>query len=172
MIGFLLGLAYTNAGEWLLHKHVLHRLGRNPRSFWRYHWLHHGEARRNQMRDPVYRQSVWGWHAHGKEALSLAALAAAHLPLLPVAPGFTAAVWYGALNYYVKHRRAHLDPAWGHAHLPWHEDHHLGPSPEANYCVTRPWFDIVMGTRVTGQARPPQRHRGRAPQSRPSPAGV
>ena len=32
-------------------------------------------------------------------------------------------------------------------HLPWHYDHHMGPNQEANWCVTRPWFDYVMGTR-------------------------
>ncbi len=148
MLGVVVGLAYSNVGEWLLHKHVLHGLGRNPRSFWRYHWYHHGAARRNDMRDPLYTGSAWRWNAHGKEALSLAVLALAHLPLLPVAPWFTATVCYGALDYYRKHRRAHLDPAWARAHLPWHVDHHLGPSPEANYCVTRPWFDLLVGTRV------------------------
>jgi sterol desaturase/sphingolipid hydroxylase (fatty acid hydroxylase superfamily) len=150
MIGVLVGMAYTNVGEWLLHKYVLHRLGRNPKSFWRYHWYHHGEARRNEMRDPLYEGSPWAWNAHGKEALSLAALAAAHLPLFPVAPGFTATVCYGALDYYRKHRRAHLDPAWARAHLPWHVDHHMGADPEANFCVTRPWFDRLAGTRVPG----------------------
>jgi hypothetical protein len=149
MIGFPLGLLYANAGEWVLHKYVLHRLGRRPGSFWRYHWLHHGEARRNDMRDPNYQQSVFGWHAHGKEATSLVVLALAHAPLWPVAPWFTAATWYGALDYYLKHRRAHTDPAWARTHLPWHVDHHMGPSPEANYCVTRPWFDHLVGTRQT-----------------------
>jgi len=147
MIGFPLGLAYANAGEWLLHKYVLHRLGKQPTSFWRYHWQHHGEARRNDMRDANYQQSAFGWHAHGKEALSLAAIAVAHAPLLAVAPWFTAAVWYSVLSYYRRHKHAHLDPAWARAHLPWHVDHHMGPDPEANYCVTEPWFDLLVGTR-------------------------
>ena len=31
--------------------------------------------------------------------------------------------------------------------FPWHYDHHMGPNQNANWCVTRPWMDIVMGTR-------------------------
>jgi hypothetical protein len=23
----------------------------------------------------------------------------------------------------------------------------MGPNQEANWCVTRPWFDVIMGTR-------------------------
>ena len=74
-------------------------------------------------------------------------LGALHLPLLPVAPWFTATALYCAYNYYRKHKRAHLDPAWAAAHLSWHVDHHMGDNPEANYCVTQPWFDHLVGTR-------------------------
>ena len=74
-------------------------------------------------------------------------LAAAHLPLLPIAPFFTAAVWYSAIRYHRVHKRGHLDPNRARTHLPWHYDHHMGPNQEANWCVTRPWFDYVMGTR-------------------------
>ena len=113
MIGFPLGLLYSNAGEWFIHKHVLHGLGKNKNSFWSYHWHeHHRDARRNGHLDPSYQRSVFGWHAQGKEALGVVGLALAHLPLLPVAPFFTAAVWYSAWRYYRVHKRAHLDPAW------------------------------------------------------------
>jgi len=65
MIGFPLGLLYSNAGEWFIHRYVLHGLRRNKRSLWSFHW----------------------------------------------------------------------------------HDHHMGPNQEANWCVTQPWFDYVMGTR-------------------------
>ena len=147
MIGIPLGLLYANAGEWVLHKYVLHRLARRRGSFWKYHWEHHGLARKHGYVDPDYERSVFGWHAQGKEAFSLAAIAAAHLPLLPVAPLFTATVLYSAYDYYRVHKRGHLDPGWAREHLPWHVDHHMDKDPEANYCVTRPLFDKVMGTR-------------------------
>jgi sterol desaturase/sphingolipid hydroxylase (fatty acid hydroxylase superfamily) len=56
-------------------------------------------------------------------------------------------VIYGLVDYYRKHKRAHLDPAWAREHLPWHYDHHMAPDQDANWCVTHPFFDHVMGTR-------------------------
>ena len=40
-----------------------------------------------------------------------------------------------------------MDPEWARENLPWHYDHHMGPNQDANWCVTRPWFDDLMGTR-------------------------
>jgi hypothetical protein len=144
----VLGILYSNAGEWAIHKYVLHGLGRRKSSFWSYHWHeHHRNARKTGHRDPDYERSVFGWHAQGKEALGLVAIALAHLPLLPVAPFFTLAVEWSALHYYRVHKRAHCDPEWAREHLPWHYDHHMGPNQDANWCVSWPWFDWVMGTR-------------------------
>jgi sterol desaturase/sphingolipid hydroxylase (fatty acid hydroxylase superfamily) len=70
------------------------------------------------------------------------------LPLWPVAPFFCAAVWLSAYHYYRVHKKAHLDPAWAKAHVPWHYDHHMGPNQHANWCVTIPLMDHLMGTRV------------------------
>ncbi|MEI8256046.1 MAG: hypothetical protein WCJ30_10280 [Deltaproteobacteria bacterium] len=147
MIGLPLGLLYANAGEWLLHKHVLHGLGKHKGSFWSFHWHeHHRAARRNGNHDESYEHTPWEWNARGKELASLAGLGLAHLPLLPVAPGFTGAVWFSLWRYYSVHKRAHLDLAWAREHLPWHMDHHLGPDQDANWCVTWPFFDMLMGT--------------------------
>ena len=151
MIGIPIGLLYSNLGEWLIHKYVLHGLGRNKRSFWSFHWhAHHRASRKSGMYDAAYASSLWGggWNAQAKEALSIFLMGVAHAPLLPVAPFFTATVWYSMLRYYRVHQRAHLDPAWAEAHLPWHVDHHLGANQDANWCVTRPWFDDWLGTRV------------------------
>ena len=148
MIGIPLGLLYANAIEWLVHKHVLHGLGKDKRSFWAFHWFeHHGNVRRHQHRDPTYERSLLGWHAQSKEALALALGAAAHLPLLPMAPFFTLTVGWSAVDYYRKHKRSHQDPEWARQHLPWHYDHHMGPNQDANWGVTHAWFDHLMGTR-------------------------
>lgn len=149
MLGFPLGLLVANAGEWLIHKHVLHGLGKKKRNFWSFHWHeHHRNARLHDQRDPSYERSLFGWHAQGKEALAVAGLALASTPLLAVSPGFTAAIWFSAWNYHRVHKKAHLDPQWARDHLPWHVDHHVGPNQDANWCVTHPLFDHVMGTRV------------------------
>jgi len=150
MIGIPLGLLYSNMSEWVIHKYVLHGLGQNKkRPLWSFHWHeHHKNARMNEQRDPNYTKPPFKeWNAQSKELLGLVGLAAVHLPLLPVAPFFTLTVWYCGINYYRVHKRSHLDPEWGKKHVPWHVDHHMGPDQNTNWCVTKPWFDHVMGTR-------------------------
>ncbi len=147
-LGIALGIAVANAAEWLLHRYVLHGRGRRKGSFWNFHYFeHHRAARRAEGHDPAYEQSPFGWHAQGKEALGLVALVVPVLAIVPFAPFFSATLIWSGFDYYRKHRRAHLDPAWARRHLPWHYDHHMGPDQDANWCVTYPWFDQIMGTR-------------------------
>lgn len=149
MFGIALGLAAANATEWVFHKYVLHGLGKNPDSFWSFHWHeHHRAARKHGHVDEAYRTGLLKWNGQTKEALALGVSAVAVAPLFPVAPFFVGTLWYSVANYYRKHRRSHLDPSWAREHLPWHYDHHMGPEPHKNWCVTRPWMDVVMGTRV------------------------
>lgn len=148
MIGIPVGLLTANAVEWVVHKHVLHGLGRNKASFWAFHWHdHHRTVRKNDHYDPIYERPFWKQAPTLKEAVGIAGMAATAVPLLPVAPFFTLTLWYSGWNYYRKHKKAHLDLDWAKTHLPWHYDHHMGPDQNANWCVTRPWFDHVMGTR-------------------------
>jgi sterol desaturase/sphingolipid hydroxylase (fatty acid hydroxylase superfamily) len=156
MIGIPIGLALSNITEWAVHKYVLHGLGKDRTSWWAFHWHeHHGKVRRSGGRDPDYEAPFWALSPRRREALALAVVGLAHVPLLPVAPFFTATVWWRGLRYYQLHKRAHLDVAWSRAHLPWHYDHHMGPDQDRNWCVTHPWFDEVMGTRApyAGTAR-------------------
>lgn len=148
MLGIPIALFTSNAAEWLVHRYVLHGLGRRRGSFWSFHWHeHHRNARRFQMRDPDYERSPLGAHAQGKELLGLLGFAAAVAPLWSVAPWFVVTSWYCTARYYQLHRRAHRDPEWAREHLPWHYDHHMGRDQDANWCVTRPWFDLLAGTR-------------------------
>ena len=175
MIGIPLGLLTANASEWLFHKYVLHGLGKQKQSFWRFHWHdHHRASRRNAFLDGDYRDSLFQLNAQSKEALVLTMSAMGVLPLLPLAPFFTATLWYSAVNYYRVHKRSHLDPEWAKVNLPWHYDHHMGPDQEANWCVTKPWFDLLMGTRkpylgtaraARDEARSVERRRRRAQRS-------
>ncbi len=148
MIGIPLGLFAANATEWAMHKYVLHGAGKKKGSFWSFHWHdHHKNSRRGDMDDPMYRESVVGWHAQGKEAAAMAVAGVALAPLLPIAPFFVGTLYYSGINYYRKHKRSHLDPEWARENLPWHYDHHMGPDQDANWCVTHPFFDHLMGTR-------------------------
>src|SRR6478609_9271199 len=86
MIGIPIALLYANAGEWFIHKHLLHGLGKNRNSFWSFHWHeHHKKARQNDMHDEQYTGSIFKWDPQTKELAGLIGLAAVHLPLLPVA---------------------------------------------------------------------------------------
>lgn len=143
-----LGLATANAVEWVMHKYVLHEAGRDKNSFWAFHFHeHHRVVRQHAFVDPNYQRFPLGLHAQGKEAWSLIAAGVAVAPLFPLAPFYVGTLWYCAANYYAKHKKAHQDPEWARQHLPWHYDHHMGRNADANWCVTRPWFDYVMGTR-------------------------
>lgn len=151
IIQFVLGLFYANAGEWLMHKYVLHALGKkNHQGFWSYHLLeHHAVCRSHRMLDPGYQQiSLTSWNTQTKELLVLAAIVLLHLPLFLIFPAFTSAIYISLGVYYYKHRKAHLDPVWARRHLRWHYEHHLGENTSANWCVTWPWFDYLMGSRV------------------------
>jgi sterol desaturase/sphingolipid hydroxylase (fatty acid hydroxylase superfamily) len=149
MIGIPLGLLAANATEWVVHKHMLHGLGLNKKSFWAFHWhVHHRIARKSQHDDPDYTRPWWSESPRRREVASLVGVAAAVAPLFPVAPFFTMTAWYATANYYVKHKKSHLDREWARTHLSWHYDHHMGPDQNCNWGVTRPWFDQLLGTRV------------------------
>ncbi|WP_445372401.1 hypothetical protein ACH518_07130 [Methylomonas sp. HW2-6] len=144
----LAALLYANLGEWLMHKYLLHGLGKNPGSIWAYHWhQHHRICAEQGMRDPGYRSLRWTWNAQTKELAILALIVTLHLPLALDLPFFLLALYASLALYYYKHRRAHLDPDWAKRHLPWHYQHHL-QAGNGNWCVTWPWFDYVFGTRL------------------------
>ncbi len=53
----VLGLLYANAGEWLMHKYILHALGKKQGSFWAYHlYEHHAVCVRHKMLDSGYQK--------------------------------------------------------------------------------------------------------------------
>jgi len=147
---FIAGLLYANAGEWLMHKYILHKLGKNRHSFWAYHWYeHHAVCAKNTMFDPGYQSlNLTTWNAQTKELAVLSTIVLLHMPLFLLLPLFTGALYVSLMLYYYKHRKAHLDPNWAKQHLRWHYDHHLGGNRAANWCVTWPWFDYLLGTRV------------------------
>ncbi|MGC6510273.1 MAG: sterol desaturase family protein [Myxococcota bacterium] len=147
--GICLGVLYAQVMEWVIHRYVLHGIGRkrgHPLSF-HFH-QHHRSARLNHFRDDVYHQHPFQWNSSGKELLALLGLGLLHLPLVFVVPGFTVGGLFGLLRYYMLHRKSHLDPDWCKTHLPWHYDHHMAPNQHANWGVTTDWVDRLMGTRV------------------------
>ncbi|MCB9668344.1 MAG: hypothetical protein H6736_22645 [Alphaproteobacteria bacterium] len=177
MIGIPVGLVYANASEWVIHRYILHGLGKDKKSFWAFHFHeHHRNVRRNAHYDADYEKLVLGDNPQNREILGLVILSVVHAPLLPVAPFFTCTVWYSASYYWWVHRKSHLDPVWAREQLTWHYDHHMGPNQDANWCVTRPWTDHLLGTRIpyAGTEREAQdiermKARGKAVQEGPLP---
>lgn len=147
MLGVPLGFAVFGAGEWALHKHVLHGLGRDRASRFSFHYHdHHQAVHRHGGYDPAYEGPPWSTPTQAREALGLLVIGLAHAPLFAAFPFYTSTIWYCLYRYRRDHRRAHLDPAWARDHLPWHYDHHLGPA-DKNFGVSWSWFDVLAGTR-------------------------
>jgi len=154
MIGFPIAVVFSNAFEWYAHKYVLHGTPRpgqprySPRpTNMKSHWAHHKMVRTEGYYDEGYAEGWKNWRTRN-EIQSLLVLTAATTLVAPVAPFFTLGTYYCAAKYYYVHRRSHLDPEWGRKRIPWHYDHHMNTNQDANWCVTRPWFDYIMGTRV------------------------
>lgn len=145
-----LGLLYANAGEWLMHKYILHALGKKQHSFWAYHlYEHHAICVRNSMVDSGYQTiNLMTWNTQSKEIVVLTGIVLLHIPMFLILPAFTSAIYVSLMLYYYKHRKAHLDPMWAKQHLRWHYEHHLSSNIDANWCVTWPWFDYLLGTRI------------------------
>lgn len=154
MIGFPIALFFANGFEWYAHKYILHGTPRKgqpryspvPKSM-KSHWAHHKLVRKTDYVDEAYAEGLSHWRTRN-EATSLLALTAVTSLAFPVAPFFTLGTYYAAGRYFYVHRRSHLEPEWGRTRIPWHYDHHMNTNQDANWCVTRPWFDHIMGTRV------------------------
>lgn len=154
MIGFPIALIFANGFEWYAHKYILHgtprpgqpRYSPIPKSM-KSHWQHHKIVRTTDYQDEGYAEGLSNWRTRD-EVISLLKLTAITSLAMPVAPFFTLGTYYAAARYFYVHRRSHLEPEWGEKAIPWHYDHHMNTNQDANWCVTRPWFDYFMGTRV------------------------
>lgn len=153
--GFLVGLVVANGFEWVAHKYVLHGTHRTGKPRYspvpdsmKSHWEHHREVRKTTFLDHGYVEGISNWRTKN-EIVSLAVVATVAGGLFyPVSKGMAAAAVYSACNYYYIHRRAHLEPEWAMKKIPWHYNHHMNSNQDANWCVTKPWFDYILGTRV------------------------
>lgn len=155
MIFLQIALAIVVASfiEWGIHKYVLHgkKFGANKKSFWHYHWgEHHKNVRRQDYYEPDYLLPVYKYNAHFKEVLPLTGGALMLIPLYFIAPVFSIYGWFHLVFYYLTHRYSHLKPEWGKKWFRHHYDHHMLKNQHANWCVTFPIADWIMGTRVKG----------------------
>lgn len=157
--GFVAGLILANGFEWVAHKYLLHGVHRKGKSRFsptpkqmQSHWAHHREVRTTSFEDECYVQGLKSWRTRN-ELLSLAVVGGLSSAMVyPFSKGMALAFCYSAGNYYYVHRRSHLAPEWAKHRIPWHYDHHMNSNQDANWCVTRPWFDYILGTRVVSSA--------------------
>ena len=143
------GFVYCNALEWFVHKYLLHGFGKKRNSFWAFHWSgHHKESRKNNFKDPRWNDDIPFYK--DKEFLGVAVLAAVHIPTVLLSPILYLTIIWRAFEYCRIHKKSHENEEWAKQNVPWHWDHHMGPrkAVEANWCVTNPFFDNLMGTRV------------------------
>jgi hypothetical protein len=157
MIGFslivvqiVLGILYANMIEWLVHKYVFHgrKLGKKRSGRFSHHWHdHHRAVRKGAGLDPAYSKK-WYYQVISREALELSVLSVLHSPLIFIVPYFSMTISIWIFLYYAVHSRQHINPEWAKKWTPWHWDHHMGKNQDANWCVTLPIMDHVLGTRV------------------------
>jgi hypothetical protein len=159
MLGIPVALFFANGVEWYTHKYALHgtpQAGGGRKSLdqarMKNHSSHHRRARLMQYREEELYQHPMEKEAGRLEIRGVILLAGLTTFAFPVAPLFTLTSYYCGWNYYKTHRKSHLDPEWGKKNIPWHYDHHMNTNQDANWCVTKPWFDYIMGTRVISSA--------------------
>jgi sterol desaturase/sphingolipid hydroxylase (fatty acid hydroxylase superfamily) len=141
-----LAIIYSHVSEWLIHKYILHGLGKNRKSIWSFHWhAHHKKCRKYNNYDEDYLDDWLG--APLREKIGLFTLVLVHLPLLMYVPLFFITLTLCAIKYYKVHKYAHLNPCWGKTFLRWHYDHHMGKDQDANWGVTTDWVDRLLKTR-------------------------
>jgi len=142
-----LAFIYSAILEWVIHKYILHGLGKNKESFWSFHWhSHHKTCRKNKNFDENYKFPA-GTPVK-KEMASLILLAALHFPLWFASKTFYLTLVFCAARYFYLHRKCHTDIEWGKKKLPWHYDHHMGKEQDINWGVTTDLLDLIMKTRT------------------------
>ena len=149
IVQVICGMLYANLIECLIHKHIFHgRLGKKRNAPCSHHWHeHHKTVRINNGYDGAYQKS-WFRQSISREAIELTFLSLLHSPLFFIFPYFSMTISAWTFIYYAVHSQAHRNPEWAKRWAPWHWDHHMGKNQDANWCVTMPLMDHILGTRV------------------------
>jgi len=151
LLSIPLAIVYSHLLEWVLHKYILHGLGKNKKSPWASHWhTHHRSSRQNDNYDGDYKKGIFDKTVRS-EILGLFILSVIHIPTILISPLFYFTLVVCAIRYYKIHKKSHLDVEWCKKYLPWHYDHHMGKNQDANWGVTTDWVDRIANTRIKYQ---------------------
>lgn len=143
-----LAIMYSHILEWVLHKYVLHGLGKNKKSRWSSHWhTHHRSSRQNNNYDADYSKGFFHHSVRG-EVLGLIILGILHIPTILISLLFYYTLIVCAIRYFKIHKKSHLDPEWAKKNVPWHYEHHMGKNQDANWGVTTDWVDRLFKTKI------------------------
>jgi sterol desaturase/sphingolipid hydroxylase (fatty acid hydroxylase superfamily) len=148
---FLILFAYLYATflEWVVHKYVLHGIGKNKDSWFNFHWhSHHKKCRKNKNKDDSYETFLA--LSVRREILGLYALLVFHLPVYFLSPYFFYTLIICTIRYFYVHQKSHRNVEWGKKNIPWHYDHHMGKDQDANWGVTTDIWDTILKTRKKG----------------------
>ena len=136
------GWLYGHFFEYAAHRYVLHNYKRFKPAFKNHFKKHHGISRKNNMYDAAYENMF----SCKFEVSSLASISLLHSPLIFYLPYTYFALICSMFMYYILHKRAHTDVAWGKKWLPWHYAHHMGKNQNINWGVRLPIIDKMIGT--------------------------
>jgi sterol desaturase/sphingolipid hydroxylase (fatty acid hydroxylase superfamily) len=148
MFFFFFGIALGSLIEWGSHKYLLHSF-RSKLFSYSHFSIHHRNCRQNDNYDSDYENFPPTTRDSGlTEIVLLVSAVAVTSPLALISPWMWVGLIFHAHAYYYVHRKSHLDVDWGKKWLPWHYDHHMGENQNANWGVTLPLWDYILGTRV------------------------
>lgn len=157
MIYFFLGILVGMLVEWAAHKYLLHNFSKRLFSYSHFS-THHKNCRQYDNYDPDYESFPPETMASGRtEIILLVSAVTVTLPLAIISFWLWFGLVFHAHIYYYVHRKTHLDVEWGKKWFPWHYDHHMGQNQNANWGVTNPVFDWILGTRVDLHGKKPKR---------------
>jgi|7_EtaG_2_1085326.scaffolds.fasta_scaffold47213_3 sterol desaturase/sphingolipid hydroxylase (fatty acid hydroxylase superfamily) len=154
-IQFIFGLIIANFVEWLVHKYVLHKLGKMRTRFlilgkkkifvFLTHWnQHHRISRKNDFRDSAF---------SFREIFGIFILLVIAFPIWFILPGIYYGFIFSAMLYLLIHNISHKYPEFSKKYIRWHYDHHMGKNQNKNWCVTYPLADYLLGTRIKYEYR-------------------
>jgi len=139
LIQIILGVLIASLLEWIIHKHILHELGKKKVSIFSFHWgVHHANARKNGFLDKAVSK---------REVFGIFALCVIASPVWFILPFMYYTMFSHAMKYLFIHNVAHKNPTFAKRFLPWHYDHHMGKDQNTNWCVVHPLADYILGTR-------------------------
>jgi hypothetical protein len=138
---FIIGVFIGNVNEYLVHKYILHGLGKNKKSFFSSHWHRHHKAARKYN---FYDQNYTNIKNTKIEIAQLILLSILYLPLFYFYPPIYLGIFFNGILYFILHRYMHLNPQKAKRFFPWHWEHHMGKDQDKNWCVTLPITDFTL----------------------------